>query len=60
MNKSVLKNIALKVAAENEGKVIVAPEAVDNSKVIDVAPMMPAFDATKATAKINEYGEIVR
>lgn len=60
MNSSNLKAIAQKVAAENAGKVIVAPEAVDNSRVIDVVPMMPAFEASKATAKINEFGEIIR
>ncbi|MBP3619431.1 MAG: hypothetical protein J6J24_02090 [Clostridia bacterium] len=60
MNNSNLKAIALKVAAENAGKVIVAPEAVDNTRVIDVVPMMPAFDRSKATAKINEFGEIIR
>lgn len=60
MNSSNLKSIALKVAAENKNKVIIAPEAVDNSRVIDVVPMMPAFDPTKATAKINVCGEIIR
>ncbi len=60
MNNASLKAIAQKVAAENAGRVIIAPEAVDNTKVIDVVPMMPAFDASKTTAKLNECGEILR